>query len=104
MQKKTVERLIQVQPDFIKGDLQECAKKIIESYISRPMTLTYPSFAGTLMRAMLYFSSTEWYSNFMVNSMADFPGPDGKAVGPNRKDQYSTSVSTSVKITKLGTV
>lgn len=42
-------------PSWMVGDLHVCARLMTESYLTRPLTLTYPAMAGYLARALWYF-------------------------------------------------
>ena len=41
------------------GDAKECARGMMESYVTRPLTMSYPKLAGYLNRILWYF-----YSNY----------------------------------------
>ena len=43
---------ITMMPEFFKGDLSECALVMIDNFIVRAPTVTYPKFAGALGRLM----------------------------------------------------
>ena len=42
-------------PGWARGDVTECARGIVEAYITRPLTVTYPRFSSNLKRIMWYF-------------------------------------------------
>jgi len=42
-------------PVWSKGSLEECSRGIMEAYITRPQTMTYPRIAGMIYRANWYF-------------------------------------------------
>ena len=46
-------------PKFAHGDVKECARGMMESYVTRPLTMSYPKLAGYLNRILWYF-----YSNY----------------------------------------
>lgn len=42
-------------PSYAVGDVKECAHGMVESYVKRPQTMTYPQVANYLMRFLWYF-------------------------------------------------
>ena len=42
-------------PEWARGDITECARGMLEAYITRPLTVTYPRLASNLNRMMWYF-------------------------------------------------
>jgi short-subunit dehydrogenase len=42
-------------PDWSKGSVEECARGMAESYVTRPQTMTYPWLAGVLYRGLWHF-------------------------------------------------
>ena len=41
-------------PSWATGDLEECSRGMMESYITRPQTFTYPRLAGKVIRGLWY--------------------------------------------------
>ena len=42
-------------PGWVTGKLEDCSRGIMEAYITRPQTMTYPRIAGMIYRANWYF-------------------------------------------------
>ncbi|XP_063684223.1 hydroxysteroid 11-beta-dehydrogenase 1-like protein [Bolinopsis microptera] len=42
-------------PAWARGSLEECSRGVMEAYITRPQTMTYPRIAGMIYRANWYF-------------------------------------------------
>ena len=42
-------------PDWVTGSLEDCSRGIMEAYITRPQTMTYPFIANMIYRANWYF-------------------------------------------------
>ncbi|XP_063681717.1 hydroxysteroid 11-beta-dehydrogenase 1-like protein [Bolinopsis microptera] len=55
-------------PAWATGDVKECARGMIESYISRPPTMTYPKLSNNLGRAMWYFLPVPTFHNAMMGA------------------------------------
>ncbi|KAL5247362.1 hypothetical protein ACHWQZ_G019286 [Mnemiopsis leidyi] len=43
-----------VAPGWATGDLEECSRGMMEAYITRPLTFTYPRLAGRVIRGLWY--------------------------------------------------
>ena len=50
--------------DFIAGTMELAAKEMLDSYTSRPRTVTYPAFPNNFMRASWYYNP--WYQESAV--------------------------------------
>ena len=42
-------------PDWSTGSVEECSRGMMEAYITRPQTMTFPKLAGTIYRSLWYF-------------------------------------------------
>merc|ERR1712176_573445 len=42
-------------PEWAKGSLEDCSRGMMEAYVTRPQTMTYPKLANTLYRNIWYF-------------------------------------------------
>merc|ERR1712150_442144 len=42
-------------PEWVTGSLEDCSRGMMEAYITRPQTMTFPKLAGIISRAVWYF-------------------------------------------------
>ena len=63
-------------PAWAAGDVKECARGMIESYITRPPTMTYPKLYAYLNRAMWYFLPVPTFHKTIIQAFK-LPGTVG---------------------------
>ena len=80
-----------VAPSWATGNLEECSRGMMESYITRPQTLTYPRLAGKVIRAMWYLLPNYHDINIQTLKPAGAEGTGYKELVESRKAQDEVS-------------
>ena len=84
-------------PGWATGKLEDCSRGIMEAYVTRPQTMTYPRFAGNLFRATWYFKPN--FNEGMVQQLK----PEGsEGTGYKEIVERRTSSSLSELHKKMG--
>ena len=54
-------------PEFFIGDLKECARGMVEAYVTRPTTMDYPIVAAKMFRLNWFLSSTKNFHKGIID-------------------------------------